>query len=234
MKITKLLKAISLAGVIVLSACNGEATGAAKYKADLEKMKYKFSPGFFVKAASKNDVKAVDLFIKAAISVDATNKQGNTALAMAANKGHAEIVKLLLDAGANPSLKGGRGLSAIVDAISLNHTPVVQVIVDHLKGQNNGKLNGGRFAGLMAAKQGFTPIMAILIDAGLDINTSDDTGYSLLITAIKSGHKNTVEYLLEKGADVNLGDKDKNSPLKWAKHSGYPKVAKVIKRYGGK
>lgn len=219
--------------VSLLVACGGEETGVSAHKKQLKEMNYQYTPSYFVKAASKGDVKAVELFIKAQIGIDDPNSQGNSALVMATNKGHVEVVKALLAGGADPYLKSSAGTSSFVDAVRLNREPIVKLFVDHLKATPQG-LSGAKFAGLAAAKQGFTPIMAMLVDGGLDVNTTDNFGYSLLVTAVKSGHKNTVEYLLEKGADVNQPDKEGNTPLKWANHSGYPKVAKVLKRHGGK
>lgn len=223
---------LCIAATQLFIAC-GEETGVSAYKSQLKEMKYQYTPSFFVSAASKGDLKAVELFLKAQISINEPNSSGNTALVMATNKGHVEVAKALLAAGADPYLKSSAGTSSFVDAVRLNREALVKLFVEHLKKTPQG-LTGAKFAGIAAAKQGFTPIMAMLIDGGLDVNTTDSFGFTLLATAVKSGHANTVEYLLEKGADVNAKDKEGNSPLKWASHVGYPKVAKILKRHGGK
>lgn len=228
-----LLRVVSLGLIIGLCACGEDKESVSSIKKEIKALSYQFTPNFFVKAASKGDVKAVELFIKAKIAVDAPNAKGNSALVMATNKGHVEVVKQLIAAGSDPYKKSSAGVSAFVDAVLLNREAVVKVFVDHLKQTPQG-LTGAKFAGLSAAKQGFTPIMAMLIDGGLDVNTYDNNKYSLLITAIKSGHANTVDYLLEKGANPNQADKEGNSPLKWSSHSGYPKVSKILKRHGAK
>jgi len=55
---------------------------------------------------------------------------------------------------------------------------------------------------MLAAQEGHTPIIDLLLDAGADINATSEHSYTALSLAALAGHTRVVENLLDKGALV--------------------------------
>lgn len=70
------------------------------------------------------------------------------------------------------------------------------------------------------------------IDAGLDINSRNENGFTLLMSAVSGGHLPVVEYLLKKGADVNLQDQRVGTPLHLATAKDEVEIIKLLISYG--
>ncbi|MBE6463306.1 MAG: hypothetical protein E7005_06095 [Alphaproteobacteria bacterium] len=71
-----------------------------------------------------------------------------------------------------------------------------------------------------------------LIDMGADVKAEDDYGYTALMWASQSGHKEVVELLIKNGADVNHKDNDGDTALMGASRRGYKEVAEVLIQKG--
>jgi ankyrin repeat protein len=56
-------------------------------------------------AAERDDVKAIEIFIKYGSEIDVYNCEGKTPLILAAEKGNLDAVKILLKYGADPSIE---------------------------------------------------------------------------------------------------------------------------------
>ncbi|KAK7866736.1 hypothetical protein R5R35_003156 [Gryllus longicercus] len=72
------------------------------------------------------------------------------------------------------------------------------------------RLNHSRKELLEAAKEGRTDTVRELLDAGININFADSSGWTPLMWAAKKAHANLVSLLIERNADVNALT-DKNS-----------------------
>ena len=73
------------------------------------------------------------------------------------------------------------------------------------------------------------------LDAGTDVNTKDEDGYTPLYSAVlKGGRKEIAELLIAKGADVNVKTNDGKTPLDWAVSRGYVKTFDLLRKHGGK
>jgi uncharacterized protein len=88
---------------------------------------------------------------------------------------------------------------------------------------------GGMTPLLMAARQGHTDAVQLLLDAGAPINqVSAGDKSSPLLVAIINGHFDLAKYLLDKGADPNLAADNGAAPLyatlnvQWAPKALYP------------
>jgi ankyrin repeat protein len=88
---------------------------------------------------------------------------------------------------------------------------------------------GGMTPLLYAARQGYSDVVAILLDAGVDINQTkrgDET--SALLIATINGRFDTARLLLDRGADPNLAADNGATPLyaavnvQWAPRTLYP------------
>ncbi|MBC8651364.1 ankyrin repeat domain-containing protein [Pseudomonas sp. MTM4] len=79
-----------------------------------------------------------------------------------------------------------------------------------------------------AARHGDSPILDEFIQAGFDLNTADEKGYTALILAAYNGHADTVEQLLAAGADACAEDKRGNTALMGAIFKGELRIAKRL------
>lgn len=66
------------------------------------------------------------------------------------------------------------------------------------------------------------------LESGVDVNATDDDGYTLLHWACQEGDKNVVEFLLRVGADFNKRDKDGFHALEIASTKGYIDIVKLL------
>ena len=88
---------------------------------------------------------------------------------------------------------------------------------------------GGMTALLVAARDGQKEAADALLDAGADINQTNDTDHATpLIMALINGHYDLAQFLLGRGADPKLATSDGLAPLfalidvQWSPHTWYP------------
>ena len=79
-----------------------------------------------------------------------------------------------------------------------------------------------------AARRGDNEMLAEFIQAGYDLNTADEKGYTALILAAYNGHAETVEQLIVGGADACAEDKRGNTALMGAIFKGELRIAKRL------
>lgn len=79
-----------------------------------------------------------------------------------------------------------------------------------------------------AARAGDTAMLKEFIEAGYDLNTADDKGYTALILAAYNGHLPAVEQLIAAGADPCAQDKRGNTALMGAIFKGELRIAKRL------
>ena len=87
--------------------------------------------------------------------------------------------------------------------------------------------------------QAFTAIAASdketliqLLNQGVDVNTKDAEGYSLLHYALIKNQDQFVEFLLQKGADANIIDKVGQTPLHYCSLMNKKDIAKILIDHG--
>ncbi len=79
-----------------------------------------------------------------------------------------------------------------------------------------------------AARFGDNEMLDEFIQAGFDLNTADEKGYTGLILAAYNGHTDTVAQLLAAGADACAEDKRGNTALMGAIFKGELRIAKRL------
>jgi len=80
----------------------------------------------------------------------------------------------------------------------------------------------------LAAETGHLPILALLLQNGAKVNTTDDKGQTALHHAAQQGYAQIAELLLEWGADPLLPDCRGFSPLHLAVAEGLEEVVRVF------
>ena len=98
---------------------------------------------------------------------------------------------------------------------------------------NRGRSDNGETALLQAADQGFHEIVAVLIEAGADVDKPRDDGCTPLYMAAAFGRVEAVRVLLEQGsADVNKVNNNSQTPINVAADGGHLEVVKLLLEKG--
>ena len=83
------------------------------------------------------------------------------------------------------------------------------------------------------AAEGHLNVLEPMLIDGVDVNTRDEDGKTLLHQAVGRGHLDVVELLLRNGADANAKDDSGKTPLKWAVERNHKDVADLLRGHGG-
>ena len=119
-------------------------------------------------------------------------------------QGDLETVQLFLEAGMSPGTVDERHIKAVGWAISKRKPEMVSLLLGAgAKARVHVTANG--MTGLMlAAKNGDTEIVKMLLEGGARINKQDDFGNTALMQAVTGRHVEIARMLLEAGANPNL------------------------------
>jgi len=91
----------------------------------------------------------------------------------------------------------------------------------------------GRSSLMMAAFDGHTAVVALLLEHGADANLRDGAGRTALMFASSGPFPTTVEFLLQHGAQVNLSTSAEGwTALMWAGGEGHQPVVEILLRHG--
>ncbi|KAH7367166.1 ankyrin repeat-containing domain protein [Plectosphaerella cucumerina] len=156
----------------------------------------------------------------------------DTALTSACLHKRMDIVKLLLDSGADINLQSPYAIPPIAAAVSTGSEDLIRLLISRgasvIPGQRSVCTSLWK-----SPRKDWTNTLRILLDAGLDANTRDYGGDSMLHRATASGAKDAVELLLQHGADVNLRDRRSYTPLYLASISRRGEIWNLLKAAGG-
>lgn len=81
---------------------------------------------------------------------------------------------------------------------------------------------------LKSAEAGDRATVVLFLNSGLDVNTSDERGWTPLMISSFNGNEEIAELLIRSGADVHAKDKAGYGPMHWAAFNGYYKVIKLL------
>lgn len=135
------------------------------------------------KAVECNDAHRLKQLIGSGADIDIPNRMDITPLMFAAYNGNVECVKLLLDAGADLKRRGPGGRSAVHFAIRSSIGP-------------------------LSAK-----VLEILVNAGADLNATDNDRWSPMHSAGAAGDENSLRFLISLGTDIDPIDLHGRTPL---------------------
>ena len=154
-------------------------------------------------ACCQGDVELVKTLIAAGADVNYISPSRRSVLHIAVDHNQPAVVTALLQAGANPMQQAGNSAMPLHDAVWSNRVECVKALLPAYKSINyspDGAHNGLPLN--LAIDRGWTTIIQLFIDAGMDLNTCK-YGTPPLIHAAASGKVNIVQQLLRAGADVN-------------------------------
>jgi ankyrin repeat protein len=210
------------------------------YATRLERSGISFSSQNFLNEVSKNNVEAVDLFVKAGVDVNAVNEEGRTALMLAAEKGHVKMLQTLAKLNAlslNHADKSGN--TVLMTASRQGQENIVRALVE--SGANVNYMvpsNDGAATALQAAldtadfNKERMRVAQYLVQKGADVKGRNKAGRFPLLFAVDHGQSEIAKLLIEHGADVNDTDSKGNFALLSAACNGYPGLVTLLMERG--
>jgi ankyrin repeat protein len=138
--------------------------------------------------------------------LEATDKDGDTALMRAVLMGHTGVVQLLLDSGADPRAANKKGRTALIHAASRGHEAVVQQLLAGANALPAAADEHGHTALMLAARSGHYPVVAMLLGSvdAQRVNAVDRIGWTALEHAAFEDQDHVVSLLLDHGARLPL------------------------------
>ncbi|XP_067658353.1 uncharacterized protein [Haliotis asinina] len=179
------------------------------------------------KAARYGDMDTVRYLCEKSANVNQTDTEGKAPLHKAIDKCDLDTIKNLVSTGANVEAIDSGGRNVIHFAASSRVDTLEKIM--YFKDTHNMSVHGedrlGRTVLFYAVESGDEEIVELFVDMGLDTNTQDNEGTTLLhiacgktqthseVFSYKVIDSHIVNFLLEKGTDQFLRDKDGCFPL---------------------
>jgi uncharacterized protein len=186
-------------------------------------------------ALGGGDLTCLGALLVAGANPNARDPQSGKTLLMAAD--NAAMVQLLLEHGADPALQDNQGATALHHAVTSSEA---LKIIPHLLVK--GADVNARAAGLshetpfMAAKNLFfqhrpvcgAKVLQLLAQNGADINSADESGYTVLISAVVNDKPELVRLMIELGADADHQANDGLTAIGWARELGFVDIIDLL------
>lgn len=147
-----------------------------------------YSPEAFRLAAHDGKLRVVQLCLESGLDVNEADPNGLTPLAMAAYNGHDAIVKLLIKNNATIDARDRTGKTPLIHAASGPAPTTVQILLD-AGADVNAVDNGEHWTALMmAAAEGQSEVVEVLLAGGAKKEMVDIDGESAAYFARSKGH----------------------------------------------
>ncbi|KAF6734997.1 Ankyrin repeat family A protein 2 [Oryzias melastigma] len=128
------------------------------------------------------------------------------------------------------NLKDEEGFTPLMWAAAHGQIAVVEFLLQN--GADPHLLAKGRESALsLACSKGYTDIVKMLIDCGVDVNEYDWNGGTPLLYAVHGNHVRCVEILLESGADPTMESDSGFNAMDMAVAMGHRNVQQVIEAH---
>ena len=176
-------------------------------------------------AATNGSSPMIERLLDAGADANEVGTEGETILMTASRTGTVDAVRLLLDRGAVVDAREEwRGQTALMWAASEGHAGVVAELIAHgadpnaqssireWERQRSAEPRakwmplGGLAPITFASRDGCLDCLTPLVEAGANVNFTDQDGVTALVAAIANGHYDVAGRLLDLGADPNLAD----------------------------
>lgn len=150
-----------------------------------------------------------------------SGRVGNqTALSFAANRGHIDVCRLLIERGADMEIVADCGYTAVMWALVNGASEdAAELLLDAgAKPDPSARpiesLSGALTTPLiLAASNGLTSIALRLIEAKVNLDAQDSSGWTALKHASRIGRDQIVKALIDAGANIDLADEEGWTPL---------------------
>jgi ankyrin repeat protein len=152
----------------------------------------------FLESVRNGDLRMVELFLTAEMTLHARDESGGTALMAAAMNGHDTIVRILLDRGADVNARDESGGTALMAAAMNGHDTIVRILLD--RGADvNARDREGWSALMYATWNGYPTTVQALLDRNADANAKnndEETAFAM----VPQGKSEIIHLLKKAGA----------------------------------
>ncbi len=116
----------------------------------------------------------------------------------------------------------------LISVAHLGHLDIVKLLLAANKVEVNIQNNKNGTALMLAAKNGYSNIVELLLKYGADVNLKDGRSNTALMVAAFNGHLEIVELLLAYGADANIQNNKNGTALMCATYNGYLDIVRLL------
>ncbi len=187
----------------------------------------------FLAAAAKGDLDALQASLNKGVNIDATNRQGRTAIVIASLNKHYECVSFLISAGADINKQDETCFNPFLLSCLNNDLTLLRIMIPAKPDLTLLTRFGG--VGITpASEKGHVEIVRELLEkTEMNVNHTNFVGWTPLLEAIvlnDGGDKQQqiVKLLLDHGANPHMTDKYGKKPLELAREKGYQEIAELL------
>ncbi|KEF59780.1 uncharacterized protein A1O9_04628 [Exophiala aquamarina CBS 119918] len=167
------------------------------------------------------------------LDLDGKDANGITNLHQAVRARNLALVRSLIDQGENLRSRTNDGRTALHYACVAHDVDMMTLLLD---ANDNAILNLGDKNGLTplhyAAKRGFTGVMQLLVDRGVDTHITDNNGFSAYLWAVVANQEAAAVKMLILGVNVDFTGADGKTALGWAASLNHLTMAQMLVGHG--
>ncbi|KAL4232899.1 hypothetical protein ACF0H5_007586 [Mactra antiquata] len=201
---------------------------------DVTFLKFRISPGMcsqkdldlgLMQAAKLGFVDCVKCLLEAGADINYTNMSCYTPLLTAVKFNKVSVVRLLLENKADPNFRSGLNMTSLLIAAQWGYSDIVDLLLKYRASILSRDVEGNT-ALILSSRNGHYMAMRSLLDAGCDVNATNNEGCTSLHYACHKARG--YQMLLDAGANPDIADKDSVTPLLMAASEGFDKVVKAL------
>lgn len=179
-------------------------------------------------ACKGENAEIVTALIEAGADVHKTSRfadEDEAPIQTAARRSNAEVVRVLLKHGVSVNDQTREGFTALHKAARRGSADILRVLLSEGQADHSLRLINGSQPIHSAARWNHPECIRVLVDAGADINSQNDSGKTPLHWAAENHAVDAVQWLLSSGADAGLVEHETNlTPhdyaVLWLKQAG--------------
>jgi ankyrin repeat protein len=187
----------------------------------------------FLQAAEVGDLAQLRTLLATGVDINATNRQGRTAITLASLKQHYDCIEYLIEAGADINKQDQTCFNPFLLACLNNDLRLLRIVLKADPDLNRLSRFGG--VGLTpACEKGHLEIVReLLLHTDINMNHTNFVGWTPLLEAIVlndggAKQQEIVKLLLDHGANPHMTDMWGKTPLFLAREKGYEEIAQLL------
>ena len=157
-------------------------------------------------AARRANIQVLRLLLSSGAAVDVQDNRKETPLHKAASRGLTEVVVLLREYGSDTEIRNSDSAVPLLNAVSGGREAAVRLLLKYTTREDLQNTESAFLHAAVRAKN--STIVALLVDAVLDVNMKDKHGRTAFSYIGSKCDRSVCEALLDKGANVNARDED--------------------------
>lgn len=164
-------------------------------------------------ACKGENAEIVSALIEAGADVHKTSRfadDDEVPIQTAVRHSNVEVVRALLKHGANVNDQTSEGFTALHKAARRGSADILRVLLSEGQADHSLRLINGSQAIHFAAEWNHPECIRLLVEAGADINSQNDSGKTPLHWAVENYGADAVQWLLSNGADAGLVERETN------------------------